>query len=144
MGPDILRENFPLLIPILALMIPIVAIVAHYVSKSNRERERHETIRQMIKAGQPIPPELLGEPLEDDDKRERRNLANPNRSLIPGVVNLSVGIGLIIMFAVMRPGGWLWAIGAIPTCLGLGFILLWSFERKQQLASGSQTPTGNG
>ena len=54
MDPDVLRHNFPLLIPILALMIPIVAIVAHYVSKSNRERQCHETIRELVKAGQPI------------------------------------------------------------------------------------------
>jgi hypothetical protein len=133
MGPDILRENFPLLIPILALMIPIVAIVAHYVSKSTRERERHETIRQLAKAGQPIPPELIGGPeaQDSDFHDERRKRSNPNRSLSPGVINLSVGLGLMGMFGVMKPGSWLWGIGLIPFCLGLGFLLLWSFERKQ-------------
>jgi hypothetical protein len=132
MGPDILRENFPLLIPILALMIPIVAIVAHYISKSTRERERHETLRQLAKAGQPIPPELLGlKDFDDSDLDDRRRARNPNRSLAPAVINLAVGLGLMGMFAVMRPGGWLWAIGLIPFCLGLGFLLLWSFERKQ-------------
>lgn len=140
MGPDILRENFPLLIPILALMIPIVAIVAHYVSKSSRDRERHETIRMLVKAGQPIPPELLGEPVEDDERRERRNQGNPNRSLIPGVVNLSAGLGLMGMFWLMKPDSWLWGIGLVPFCLGLGFVLLWTIERKQQ----QQAQSGNG
>ncbi len=133
MGPDILRENFPLLIPILALMIPIVAIVAHYVSKSNRERERHETIRILAKAGQPIPPELISgaSEVDSDFHTESRRRSNPNRSLTPGVVNLSVGLGLMGMFALMKPDSWLWGIGLIPFCLGVGFLLLWSFERKQ-------------
>jgi Domain of unknown function (DUF6249) len=132
MGPDILRDNFHFLIPILSLMIPIVAIVAHYVSKSSRERERHETIRALAKAGQPIPPELIGEPDVDSDfHSERRRRNNPNRSLTPGVINVAVGLGLMGMFSVMKPGAWLWAIGLIPFCLGLGFLLLWSLERKQ-------------
>ena len=136
MGPDILRENFPLLIPILALMIPIVAIVAHYVSKSNRERECHETIRALAKAGQPIPPELLGmRDFDDSDLDDRRRGRNPNRSLAPGVINVAVGVGLMGMFSVMKSGSWLWAIGLIPFCLGIGFLLLWAFERKQPPAA---------
>ena len=31
----------------------------------------------------------------------------------------------------MKPDSWLWGIGLIPFCLGVGFLLLWSFERKQ-------------
>lgn len=55
--------NFPptLLIPIIALLIPIVGIVAHYVGLVNRERERHMTVRELARAGQPIPPELLAD-----------------------------------------------------------------------------------
>ncbi len=134
MNFDSLRESLPLLVPILALMIPIVAIVAHYVSKSGRERERHETMRQLIKAGQPVPPGWLVDEDEDEVTRRAasRELANPNRSLLPGMVNFSVGVGLMGMFALMRPGSWLWGIGLIPFCLGLGFIALWFIERAQQ------------
>lgn len=141
MDTDIPRELFPLLIPILALLIPIVAIVAHYVAKSNRERDRHETIRMLVKAGQPIPPELLSavDAQDSDWHKERLKAANPNRSLVPGVINLSVGIGLAGMFSVMKPESWLWAIGLVPACLGLGFIFLWLVERKQQPA-----PPANG
>lgn len=131
---DVLRESFPLLVPIVALMIPIVAIVAHYMSKSGRERERHETMRQLIKAGQPVPPGWLVDEDEDEVTRRAasRELANPNRSLLPGMVNFSVGVGLMGMFGLMRPGSWLWGIGLIPFCLGLGFIALWFIERAQQ------------
>jgi len=130
---DILRENFPVLIPILALMIPIVAIVAHYLTKSRREQAMHETIRELVKAGQPIPPQLLsGKEFQDSDLEEQRSQRQRNAGLQAGVINLSIGLGLMGMFAAMRPGSWLWSIGLIPFCLGLGLMLLWGFERKQQ------------
>jgi hypothetical protein len=128
-------DNFPtigpLMIPILALLIPIVAIVAHYLGKAHNERQRHETMRALARAGLPIPPELLADAQDSDWYRSRRDQANPNRMLVPAVINVAAGLGLMGMFASMHPGGWLWAIGLIPLCLGLGFLLLWSVERKQ-------------
>jgi len=121
----------PLMIPVLALLIPIVAIVAHYLAKTSGERQRHETIRELARAGQPIPPELLTEVQDSDWHRARRDQANPNRILIPAIINVSVGLGLMGMFAVMSPGAWLWAIGLLPLCLGLGLTLYWAVERKQ-------------
>ena len=131
MGPDILREHFPLLIPILGLMIPIVAILAHYISKNNRERERHATIRELARAGLPVPPELLGNlrDFKDSDYADSK-ARSPSGNLRGAVVNLSVGLGLMGMFYVMRPESWLWAIGLIPTCLGVGLLLLWWIERR--------------
>lgn len=134
MDLDFLRDSFPLMIPILGMLIPIIAILAHYISKSGRDRERHETMRQMIKAGQPVPQAWLVD--EDDDEATKASArpSNPNRSLTPGIINLSVGLGLMGMFSVMRPGSWLWGIGFIPFCLGLGFLVLWLVERGQQKA----------
>lgn len=129
---DFMRHILPFMIPIIGMLIPIIAIIAHYVSKSGRERERHETMRQMIKAGQPVPQAWLLD--EDDDGAMKNSMrpANPNRSLTPGIINLSVGLGLMGMFALMRPGSWLWGIGLIPACLGFGYLLLWVIERSQQ------------
>ncbi|RVT84828.1 DUF6249 domain-containing protein [Inhella crocodyli] len=126
MGPDILRENFALLIPLTAMLIPIVAIVAYYLNKASKDRLRHETIRELVRAGQPIPPELLS---GDDTPVDKPSPGNPNRSLTPGVTNLAVGLGLMGMFWLMKPGSWLWGIGLIPFCLGLGFLLLWRIEQ---------------
>ena len=50
-----------LAIPLLGLLIPIVAIVAHYLAKAHADRQRHETLREFARAGQPVPPELLVE-----------------------------------------------------------------------------------
>lgn len=120
----------PLVIPILALLIPIVAIVSHYISKTSIERERHETLRELARAGQPIPPELLD--VQDSDwHRARREQNSPNRILIPALINIAVGLGLMGMFAAMSPGSWLWSIGLLPLFLGLGLAVYWAVERKQ-------------
>lgn len=134
--------NFPpaLLIPLLALLIPIVAIVAHYVGMVNRERERHLTIRELARAGQPIPPELLADLKENDwshsgRDESKRAESKPNRFLIAAIINIAVGIGLMGMFATMMPGAWLWSIGLIPACLGLGLVVIWHIERKDLAAA---------
>ncbi len=121
----------PLIIPILALCIPIVAIVAHYLAKSSSDRQRHDTIRELARAGQPIPPELLLEAQDTDWQRARSVQANPNRILIPALINVGLGLGLMGMFAVMSPGNWLWAIGLLPLCVGLGLTVYWAVERHQ-------------
>lgn len=130
-------ENFqawlPLMIPILALMIPIVAIVSHYLGRAHSERQRHETIRELARAGQPIPPELLADATQDSDwHRARRDAANPNRILVPALINIAVGLGLMGMFALMMPGAWLWSIGLLPLLIGCALAVYWSLERKQQ------------
>jgi len=128
----------PLMIPILALLIPIVAIVTHYLGKAHSERLRHETIRELAKAGQLIPPELLAEPQDSDWHRAKRDRNNPNRILIPAIINIATGLGLMLMFSQMMPGTWLWSIGFLPLLLGLGFLLYWQVERKQPQPSQQQ------
>lgn len=49
----------PILVPIVALLIPIVAIIANALLKNSRLQLLQETVRQLSKNGQPIPPELL-------------------------------------------------------------------------------------
>lgn len=122
----------PLLIPILALLIPIIAIVAHYLGKAHSERQRHETIRELARAGQPIPPELLADVQDSDWQRARSTQANPNRILVPALINIGVGLGLMGMFSTMMPGAWLWSIGLLPLFIGVGLALYWVVERKQQ------------
>jgi hypothetical protein len=54
-----LSELSPILVPILALLVPIVALVAAAAVKITRLNLLNETVRQLSKNGQPIPPELL-------------------------------------------------------------------------------------
>jgi hypothetical protein len=121
-----------LVIPVLGLLIPMVAVVAHYLARAHGERQRHQTIREFVRAGQPVPPELLAAPPDGTWQRTPQGQANPNRMLLPGAVNAGLGLGLMGMFAVLSPGSWLWSIGLVPLCLGLCLVVIWAMVRKQQ------------
>ena len=51
----------PVLIPVIALLIPIVGIIAGVILKVMRLQMLHETVRHLSANGQPIPPELLAQ-----------------------------------------------------------------------------------
>lgn len=54
-----LTDLSPILVPIIALLVPIVGLVAWAAVKIARLNLLNETVRQLGKNGQPIPPELL-------------------------------------------------------------------------------------
>lgn len=56
-----LTDLSPLLIPIIALLVPIAGIIAWAVVKVTRMNLLHETARHLSSNGQSIPPELLAE-----------------------------------------------------------------------------------
>jgi len=56
---SILNDLSPNLVPVMALLIPIVAIIGSVVLKIQRLQLLHETVRQISASGQPVPPELL-------------------------------------------------------------------------------------
>jgi hypothetical protein len=132
MTPESSLSFAHLVIPVLGLLVPIVAIVGHYLGKAYGDRQRHMTIREFARAGHPVPPELLGDTQDGDWPRAPRSEASPNRVLLPGAINVGLGLGLMAMFAVISPGSWLWGVGLVPLGLGLGLLALWAFVRKQQ------------
>lgn len=127
--------SLALLIPILALLIPIVAIVAGVSLKWRREQLRHDTIRLLAERGQPIPNELLA---GDADAFARaadghvRGCDFGRHALHRGIMLIAIGGGLALMFWIMEPMSWLWAIGMIPLFLGVGHILIWSLDARQR------------
>jgi hypothetical protein len=56
---DWLTSVSPILIPIVALLIPIVGIIAGAILKVQKLQLLHETIRVMSANGQQIPQQLL-------------------------------------------------------------------------------------
>jgi hypothetical protein len=50
----------PILIPVIAMLVPIVWIISWTILKITRLRLLHETVRQLSERGQPIPPEFIG------------------------------------------------------------------------------------
>lgn len=58
---NFLTDVSPVLVPILALLVPIVGIIAWATVKISRMNSLHETVRHLSSNGQPVPPELLAE-----------------------------------------------------------------------------------
>ncbi|KQQ40106.1 hypothetical protein ASF61_04745 [Duganella sp. Leaf126] len=58
---NMLSDVSPLLVPIVALLVPIAGVIAWAVVKVTRMNLLHETARHLSSNGQPIPPELLAE-----------------------------------------------------------------------------------
>ena len=58
---SIFTDLSPILIPVIALLIPIAGIISWTVIKIARLNLLHETVRQLGASGQPIPPEFLAE-----------------------------------------------------------------------------------
>lgn len=84
-----------------------------------RQKRRMSLMEKIVDSGQPIPEELLTNAMDQ---------GKPGSSLRKGVTTLGTGVGLIIFGYFVSET--LMAIGAIPVCLGLAYLLLWKLEDK--------------
>jgi Domain of unknown function (DUF6249) len=124
-----------LVIPVLGLLAPIVAILAHYLGRAYSERQKHLTVREMVRAGVPVPPELLADLCDADAGPGGPRTTTPLRLLLAAGIHIGLGLGLMAMFVVINPASWLWAIGLVPSCLGLVLAVLWALLRRQPAAA---------
>jgi hypothetical protein len=126
-------------------MIAAIVIVPRWL----RERERarmYDTLRTAYEKGQPVPPEMIqamsagkalgGEPLVIEPATQR--------DLRRGIVWLMIGLGFVLSGAALYAGlyyeggavetfGAMTAIGAVPLCVGLGYLGLWYFGRNRKV-----------
>jgi hypothetical protein len=110
-----LKHLAPFAVPLLALCIPIFAIVMRSLERMRRNNNLHATLRHLSERGTPIPPELLEAATRDQTHSQKPWTAASQ--LRAGIINVAIGLGLI---------------GAIPTMIGLGFLLIWRIETRQQ------------
>ena len=118
-----LKHIAPFLIPILALSIPIVAIMWSNRTRMHNATLLHETLRHLSELGRPIPEGLLDELNQLPATNSARNWT-PRSSLRAGVINIAVGAALSLLFLVMQPNDWFWAIGMIPLFIGIGLLVI--------------------
>ncbi|MCX7266667.1 MAG: DUF6249 domain-containing protein [Limnohabitans sp.] len=127
-----LKHLAPFAIPILALCIPIVALIMHYHEKIQHNQHLHETIRLLAEKGVPIPPELLQAAIATAPVAPPKTWSSASQ-LRGGIINVSMGIGILILYVAIRPEeDWLWIIGAIPILIGLVFFLVWFIETRKK------------
>ena len=128
-----LKHLAPFAVPLMALMIPIIAIIMSGLVRIKRNRYLHETIRLMTEKGLPIPPELISAVV--GDSRQQPKTWSPAAQLRSGIINIAIGLGLMLLFQEMHPEeNWLWAVGMIPFMTGVGFLLIWWIESRKKSA----------
>ena len=118
-------------IPIVAIVflsifgapVLIVIMIGMFTLLVSRMRQR--TIRMMVEKGQPIPAELLA-----PAARSVRRRSDVRR----GVIWAMVGLGVMIFFGAVNDWeGGAWSLGLIPFLIGLGYLLVWKLEGKNNV-----------
>ena len=88
-------------------------------------RMRQRTIRMMVEKGQPVPAELLA-----PEMRRVRRRSDVRR----GVIWAMIGLGLMVWLAAVNDWeGGVWSFGLIPFLIGLGYLIVWKLEGKQDI-----------
>jgi len=124
-------DTIGVFVPIIALFIPIVAIISGAIIKVRRDRQLHETVRQLSAQGRDIPPELLQERNLEGGKRRTMSLEwTPKRQLRAAILNIGVALGLGGLLFLLTPQDKYWAIGLLPLCIGVSLLVLWRIESR--------------
>ena len=128
----------PFIVPVVAMLIPIVAIIGGIWSHMHQTRVNADQRIAMIARGMSIDEmeRLLGKPGEEmrAPKDPLRSLSNARRA---GIVLVSVGIGLIAFFLLLTAilhvhevlsGA---AAGLIPLAIGIGFFIDYYLQKRE-------------
>ncbi len=111
-----------------------VILVPGYLKSKDRER-LHQTLRIAYEKGQPVPPELI-QALQSGNLATK-DVNRSDKDLRAAVVLIGLSLGLVGMsFALGQLEGGearygLLAAAAIPGAIGLGFLILWYFNRNK-------------
>jgi len=123
--------NEEILIPAIVFSsITLVSFLMIYYSFRKR-REMLDTVRTAIQSGQTLPPSFL-------EALESRPKPTADSDLRKAVLLIAVGLsGMGVLAALTQSddeAGRVWAIGLVPTLLGIGYLFLWRQSQKRSKA----------
>ncbi|MBA3831560.1 MAG: hypothetical protein H0X34_06650 [Chthoniobacterales bacterium] len=112
---------FIVFLAIFGMPVLIVAVILYFSFSKNRAM--HKTVRMMVEKGQPVPEALLNPP---PVVRQRSDLRR-------GIKWLLVGLGVMIFFGACNDwDGGAWSIGVIPFMIGVGYVIFWRLDLRQE------------
>ncbi len=132
MDPANLIQLMPLIIPVVAILMPVAIVFIALYFKHQRELRLFETLRYLADKGQPIPRELLDPPVRPGSGFRVSRLS-------AALSTVGAGIGLIIFFRAMGMHS-LWGIGALVASVGAAQLLAVWLERKRPQPGGIEAP----
>jgi hypothetical protein len=139
-------QDESILVPIVALAIPIVAIAGGVVKQVHANRLKADTRMALIARGVPLGDieAFLGEQPEAGErpvKDPMRSLGNARRTalvLIPLGISLTIFFlvfGVVILEKVDQSSGWgliaCSAAGLIPLAIGIGFLVDYHMQKRE-------------
>lgn len=104
----------PTLITFGALVLIVFFSTKH---RKEREKARYDLYLKSMEAGQPLPEKFFEEPVKKSSNLKR------------GAIWLAVGLGVVI-FGLFVEESSLMGLGAIPTFVGLAYLLVYFIERR--------------
>lgn len=124
--PSSFMEDSKIVIPLgfflMVLGIVIVSVVTSYKNKSNF----YKVMEKAIEVGQPVPEGLFL-------SGKRNTELSPSRTLRVSFILLGIGIGGLILGMVI-PDVIVCAVSSAPILIGLGYLVVYYMERKQERA----------
>lgn len=136
------------LIPIVAMLIPIVAIVAGAFNQAQKRRIRADQQMAMLARGVPLAEIEAYQQRTAPGDNEDRPIKDPMRSLgnarRTAMVLIPLGIGLTMFFLIFgsimlshvdKDAGWVLiavsAAGLIPLAIGIGFLVDYNLQKRE-------------
>jgi hypothetical protein len=143
-----MHDLSPVLIPVLAMLIPIVASISAGFNQAQQRRHRADQQLAMIARGVPLAEieafQQRTAPVDQEDrpiKDPMRSLGNARRT---ATVLISLGLGLIVFFLIFgfiflghidHEAGWVFiavsASGLIPLAIGIGFLFDYNLQKRE-------------
>lgn len=124
--PSSFMEDTEIVIPLgfflMVLGIVVVSVVTSYKNKSNF----YKVMEKAIEVGQPVPEGLFL-------SGKRNTEMSPSRTLRVSFILLGIGIGGLILGMVI-PEVIVCAVSSAPILIGLGYLVVYYMERKQERA----------
>ncbi len=127
----------PFIVPIAGMAFVLAIVLIGALEKAHREKLRHDTIQRALEKGQPLPPELFGQPGQSLRPEFFKMIAQrpPRNDRRGGIIAIAVGIGLFVFFGAMRaegvPDGLKW-LGLIPGLVGVALLVNWALDRGEK------------
>jgi len=106
-----------LLIPIVAILMPIAIVIVALVFAQRFQERKHATIVNLLEKGLPVPRELLAPP-----RRE-------GSAMMRALTLIGVGVGVTAFLGAMfQLDHGLWAAGLIPLAIGVAQLVALKLE----------------
>ncbi|MFZ6799000.1 DUF6249 domain-containing protein [Undibacterium sp. Di24W] len=112
-------------LPLILCFAPVLAVFVVLFYRHQQTKARYQTLMYLADKGLDLPVPLLAEPRLAFCERRR------------GITLVSIGLGVMMMFAVLpleyqegHKFAELWGLGLLPLITGLGYLLSWWLNRR--------------